>query len=95
MPGLEQKQMLQTAVSSRDEWLTLQKLPALRAFMFFNMLPKPESDTFFSAEDFGTKKLRDGSIKNVLLHLGRQGRACPHAVRISRKRARKRRFISP
>jgi hypothetical protein len=59
MPGLEQRQMLQTAVSSRDEWLTLQKLPALRAFMFFNMLPKPESDVFFSAEDFGTNKLRE------------------------------------
>ena len=63
MPGLKQRQMLQTAVSSRDEWLTLQKLPALRAFMFFNMLPKPESDAFFSAEDFRTNKLREDLLK--------------------------------
>jgi hypothetical protein len=63
MPGLEQRQMLQTAVSSRDEWLALQKLPALRAFMFFNMLPKPESDVSFSAEDFGTNKLREDLLK--------------------------------
>ena len=62
-PGLKQRQMLQTAVSSRDEWLTLQKLPALRAFMFFNMLPKPESDAFFSAEDFRTNKLREDLLK--------------------------------
>jgi hypothetical protein len=40
MPGLEEKQMLQTAVSSRDEWLALQKLPAIRAFMFFNFKRK-------------------------------------------------------
>jgi hypothetical protein len=63
MSGLEEKQMLQTAVSSRNEWLALQRLPAIRAFMFFNMLPKPESDTFFSTVDFGTKKLRDDLLR--------------------------------
>ncbi len=63
LSGLEQEQMLQTAVSTRDEWLTLQKLPAIRAFMFFNMLPKPEGDAFFSAEDFETKKSRDDLLK--------------------------------
>jgi hypothetical protein len=63
MPSLEQKQMLQTAVSSRDEWLTLQKLPAIRAFMFFNMLPKPESDPFFFTDNFETRKSRDDLLK--------------------------------
>jgi DNA polymerase III epsilon subunit-like protein len=63
LAGLGQEQMLQTAVSTRDEWLTLQKLPAIRAFMFFNMLPKPESNAFFSADNFETKKSRDDLLK--------------------------------
>lgn len=63
MPGLEEKQMLQAAVSSRDEWLALQRLPAMRAFMFFNMLPKPEENTFFHTEDFEKRKRRDDLLK--------------------------------
>jgi hypothetical protein len=63
MPGLEEKQMLQIAVSSRDEWLALQKLPAIRAFTFFNIVPKPEEDIFFQVEDAERRKCREDLLR--------------------------------
>ncbi len=41
MPGLNEHQMVQQSISTRDEWLSHKTMPWRRAFGFFNSIPHP------------------------------------------------------
>ena len=60
LPGLNEPQFQQRALSSRADWLAYGHLPNKRAFMFFNILPAPVSSVWgFSADDPEINKTRD------------------------------------
>ena len=88
MSGLEEKQMLQTAVSSRNEWLALQRLPAIRAFICSSICFLSQRVT----HSFQRWILERKNCATILLRTsfytsgGKHTHTCPHVVRrISRK----------
>ena len=67
LPGLNEPQFQQRALSSRADWLAYDRLPNKRAFMFFNILPAPvSSDWTFAANDPEINKTRDDLLKTTL-----------------------------
>jgi hypothetical protein len=67
LPGLNEPQFQQRALSSRADWLAYDRLPNKRAFMFFNILPAPiSSDWTFTPNDPEINKTRDDLLKTTL-----------------------------
>jgi hypothetical protein len=67
LPGLNEPQFQQRALSSRADWLAYDRLPDKRAFMFFNILPAPvSSDWTFASNDPEINKTRDDLLKTTL-----------------------------
>jgi hypothetical protein len=67
LPGLNEPQFQQRALSSRADWLAYDRLPNKRAFMFFNILPAPvSSDWTFAANDPEINKTRNDLLDTTL-----------------------------
>jgi hypothetical protein len=67
LPGLNEPQFQQRALSSRADWLAYDRLPNKRAFMFFNILPAPvSSDWAFNPDDPEINKTRADLLKTTL-----------------------------
>jgi hypothetical protein len=67
LPGLNEPQFQQRALSSRADWLAYNRLPDKRAFMFFNVLPAPvRSDWTFVTDDPEIAKTRGDLLKTTL-----------------------------
>jgi hypothetical protein len=67
LPGLNEPQFQQRALSSRADWLAYDRLPNRRAFMFFNILPAPVSaDWTFAANDPEINKTRNDLLDTTL-----------------------------
>jgi hypothetical protein len=67
LPGLNEPQFQQRALSSRADWLAYDRLPNKRAFMFFNILPAPvSSDWTFAANSPEINKTRDDLLDTTL-----------------------------
>jgi hypothetical protein len=67
LPGLNEPQFQQRALSSRADWLAYDRLPSKRAFMFFNILPAPvSSDWMFAANDPEINKTRNDLLDTTL-----------------------------
>ncbi len=74
LPGLNEPQFQQRALSSRADWLTYDRLPDKRAFMFFNVLPAPvSSDWAFVTDDPEIAKTRDDLFKTTLYAKAEKG----------------------
>ena len=68
LPGLNEPQFQQRALSSRADWLAYDRLPNRRAFMFFNILPAPvSSDWTFVPNDAEINKTR-GDLLDATLY---------------------------
>jgi hypothetical protein len=69
MPGLDEPQFQQRALSSRADWLAYDHLPDRRAFMFFNILPPPVStvhEAFFETTSPTIEKVRADLFASTL-----------------------------
>ena len=67
LPGLNEPQFQQRALSSRADWLAYDRLPNKRAFMFFNILPAPvSSDWTFAPNDPEINKTRGDLLDTTL-----------------------------
>ena len=67
LPGLNEPQFQQRALSSRADWLAYDRLLNRRAFMFFNILPAPVSaDWTFAANDPEINKTRNDLLDTTL-----------------------------
>jgi hypothetical protein len=69
MTGLDETQMLQRSLSSRDEWLSFPNLELRRPFMFFNAIPQPLG-VFLGQRDPEIDKTRDDLMKTTFYTSG-------------------------
>jgi hypothetical protein len=71
LPGLDEPQFLQRALSTRTEWLNYKDLPDKRAFMFFNVLSSPKSTTpTFNSENAELTKSRKDLLNTTFYTMG-------------------------
>ena len=74
MTGLDETQMLQRSLSSRDEWLSFPNLELRRPFMFFNTIPQPLG-VFLGQRNPQIEKIRDDLNKTTFIHRAAQTHA--------------------
>jgi hypothetical protein len=69
MTGLDETQMLQRSLSTRNEWLSFPNLELRRPFMFFNTIPQPLG-VFLGQRDPQIDKIRDDLNKTTFYTSG-------------------------